>query len=91
MTILLSEAVRRWLDGEIKDTERGLAAVAKAIGVSSQRLNHWLNGQEKVPLDRLADLARCFGFSDDAELLAAVRRHPRSGGGELETLRGGAR
>ena len=38
--MILTEALRRWLNDEISNTDRVQAGVARRIGVSSQQLNH---------------------------------------------------
>lgn len=76
----LSDAVRLWLTSKLRDEDRRQAGIAKKLGISPERLSHWVTGHNKIPLDRLSDLARYFGFSSDAEWLAEVRRlYPESG------------
>ncbi len=70
----LHDALRRWLDVRIKGEDRTLAKVARAIGVSQERLHHWTTGRNRVPLDKLTDIARYFQLGDESALIADVRR-----------------
>ena len=71
----LAEALRLWLlKQKIEAEDRTQSKVARALGISEERFHHWLTGRNRIPLDKLNDLAAYFGFDSDAALLAEVRR-----------------
>ena len=71
---VLNEAIRLWLNAKVVGEDRTQAKVARAIGVSEERLRHWLTGRNRVPLNALQSVARYFKFPTDAAFLAEVRR-----------------
>ena len=73
-TYELDAALRVWLQNKMKREDRNRSGVARAVGVSAPRFYWWLTGHNRIPLNKLNQLARYFGYADEAAMLADVRR-----------------
>lgn len=69
----MAELVRLYLEREQRRGRLVSAQLARVLGITPSAVDHYISGKNKVPLDRLDDIARFLDFPTGEGLVARAR------------------